>query len=123
MIPNLSARLGIERGLIDDNRPTLPSFKLLNDIVGLDEKLDDCLSVFSLLALLFILIPNFGFVGAALSLTLTGFTSMLLVPYFLEKDQHQPGLGLTSSSLTSKMLRQPAGLEQCLQPQWAVECL
>jgi len=35
---------------------------------------------------LFILAPMFGFVGAASALTLTGFTSMLLVPYFLKKE-------------------------------------
>lgn len=35
---------------------------------------------------LFILTPMFGFIGAALSLTLTGVTSMLLVPYFLKRE-------------------------------------
>ncbi len=35
---------------------------------------------------LFVLVPLFGFTGAALALTLTGFTSMLLVPYFLKKE-------------------------------------
>lgn len=35
---------------------------------------------------LIILTPMFGFTGAALSLTLTGFTSMLLMPYFLKKE-------------------------------------
>jgi O-antigen/teichoic acid export membrane protein len=34
---------------------------------------------------LFILVPLFGFVGAAMSLTLTGLTSILLVPYYLKK--------------------------------------
>lgn len=35
---------------------------------------------------LFILIPMFGFVGAALALTLTGVTSILLLPYFLKRE-------------------------------------
>ena len=35
---------------------------------------------------LFILVPLFGFMGAAFSLTLTGFTSMLLVPYYLRRE-------------------------------------
>lgn len=35
--------------------------------------------------LLFLLIPTLKFVGAALSLTLTGLSSMLLVPYYLKK--------------------------------------
>jgi len=35
---------------------------------------------------LFILVPMFGFNGAALALTLTGVTSMLLVPYYLRKE-------------------------------------
>jgi O-antigen/teichoic acid export membrane protein len=35
---------------------------------------------------LFILVPMLGFVGAALSLTLTGLTSMLLVPYYLKRE-------------------------------------
>jgi|GEM_PF-5039610 len=35
---------------------------------------------------LFMFIPLFGFPGAALSLTLTGFSSMLLVPYYLKKE-------------------------------------
>lgn len=34
---------------------------------------------------LFILAPPLGFVGAALALTITGVTSMLLVPYYLKK--------------------------------------
>jgi stage V sporulation protein B len=34
---------------------------------------------------MFVLIPLYGFEGAALSLTLTGFTSLLLIPYFIWK--------------------------------------
>lgn len=35
--------------------------------------------------LLFLLIPSYKFVGAALALTLTGFSSVLLVPYYVKK--------------------------------------
>lgn len=40
--------------------------------------------------LLFILVPLYGFLGAALSLTLTGLTSTLLVPYFIWKHLRVP---------------------------------
>jgi len=40
--------------------------------------------------LLFILVPLYGFSGAALSLTLTGLTSTLLVPYFIWKHLRVP---------------------------------